>query len=68
MVVHETGDRQRNPRHQGAIDRNPYQSVASQPQSPKQGKIRHKRHAPTPGSRNRSKGWALQNIKILLNF
>ena len=41
MRVPETGDRQRNHHHQGAIDRNPYQSVASQPQSPKQRKIMH---------------------------
>ena len=66
MGVQETGDRQRNHHHQVAIDRNPYQSEASQPQ--KKSKIMHKKQAPTPGSRNRSKRWAIQNIKILLNF
>ena len=36
MEVHDTGDRQRNHHNQGAIDRNPDQSVTSLPQSPKQ--------------------------------
>ena len=68
LRVNETGDRQRKHHHQGAIDRNPYQSVASQPQSPKQRKIMHKNHIPTPGSRNQSNGWDYKILRFNLIF